>query len=385
MSSKFKKITIIAYLKHYESNGNYFSYEPYVREMIYWSQLFDEIILYTEVRKDTPAFSLKVLPSNIKVRKLFFNSGSGLKNNFLRLFQMPILFAQICFAYVNSEIIHTRSSGLPTMFVNLLNLVFNKVTLEKWATNAPPDAKLGFLTKMNFKLLLLSPTKTRVFTYTKVNHPSFVLAFPALLSNVEINNMVQNSSIAKWDVDFHFRSFVCVSRLHPDKNLDLIFSAISSSKKNSTLNKNFKLFIVGDGPFKDRYEDLIDKNGLKGVIILLGKLSFTDTLNEISKHHFLIMPGINEGWPKVINEALICKTVPLVVKGGSAEKIMERMEKPGLLFDNDLNSLINSINNTYELENSEIRELIDIGLTETKKLTLERYIELVKETYNDIK
>lgn len=377
-----KKLTIFAFLKHYRIEGRCFSYEPYVRELIYWSEIFEEITLYTEVRNDKPVFSISELPSNILVKELCFKSGGGYKNNLLRIVQLPVLFFQIFFAYRKSELIHTRSSGFPTMIVNFLNIIYNKPTLEKWATNAPPDKKLGVLTSINFKLLLLSPSKTRVFAYTEVKSNFFLLAFPALFSSSEIEVFRTYIPKEKWGQ--YKRKFVCVSRLHQDKNLHVVFESILRGKEANRLSADFELFIVGDGPMYNYYKDFIVKHSLEGKIFLIGKLTFYDTINFVANCHFLIMPGVNEGWPKVINEALIVDTLPVVVSKGNAQVVMDRLDSPGLLFTDTPESLLNAIELAETLSIEEVLRLLHIGNSKNRNLTLEKYKELIINTFNDI-
>lgn len=376
------RLTIFAFLKHYQIGDRHFSYEPYVRELIYWSEIFEEITLYTEVRKDNPVFSISELPPNILVESLYFRSGGGLKNNLIRILQLPILFFQIVFAYRKSELIHTRSSGFPTMIVNLLNLIFNKPTIEKWATNAPPDKKLGVLTSVNFRLLLLSPSNTRVFAYTEVRSKNFLLAFPALFSLKEIEIFRSYIPKNKWRQSE--RKFVSVARLHQDKNLDVIFESVRLGKLGNRLTPGFELYIIGDGPLFKEYDDFIIKNGLEGIIFLMGKMTYYDTIKFVSKCNFLIMPGVNEGWPKVINEALIVDTVPIVVSQGNAKVVMDRLDSPGLLFNDNSESLLSTIKLAESLSIEEIIEMLNIGNSKNKNLTLDKYKELIVNTFHDI-
>lgn len=376
------RLTIFAFLKHYQIGDRYFSYEPYVRELIYWSEIFEKITLYTEVRKDNPVFSISELPPNIIVESLYFRSGGGLKNNLIRILQLPILFFQITLAYRKSELIHTRSSGFPTMIVNLLNIIFNKHTIEKWATNAPPDKKLGVLTSINFRLLLLSRSNTRVFAYTEVKSKNFLLAFPALFSVKEMEIFKSYIPKNKWQKPV--RKFVCVARLHEDKNLDIVFESVRLGKWENRLTPGFELHIIGDGPLYEEYDDFINKNGLEGVIFLKGKMTYYDTVKFVSKCNFLIMPGVNEGWPKVINEALIVDTVPIVVSQGNAKIIMDRLDSPGLLFNHNSESLLSTIKLAESLSIKEIIEILNIGHRRNESLTLEKYKELIVNTFHDI-
>ena len=379
---KDKNLVIVAHLKHYVKRGNFYSYEPYVRELAYWAVLFESITIYAEISTKREAFAIAQLPDNIFVQDIGFRSGPGFLNNLIRVVQIPRLFLKMFKVYRHAELIHTRSSGIPTMAINLYNLIWNKPTIEKWATNAPPDKALGLLTGWNYRLLNYSPSNTRVFVYAPVENERFILSFPALFSNQELDQYRSYVGKSKW-LD-PSREFVCVSRLHKDKNVGLLLDAVKLGIANKELDKDFKVSIVGGGPQEESILKFVIDNGLSDNIHVLGKLPFNSTLKIMAKSHYLIMPGINEGWGKVINEALSVDCIPLVVKGGNAERVMRRMEHPGLLFSNSPSSLVSTIKEAIDTPRERVDSWLKSGSYHNRLLTLESYIKKVEKTYDEI-
>lgn len=382
MSMVYKELLLVAHLKHFKGIDGVYSYEPYVRELIYWSNLFDRIVLYTEMSTEKPSFALSRLPENIVVHDLGFVGGPGLLNNLKRVFRIPSVVTKLLIAYLKADLIHTRSSGIPTMAINVFNLLWNKPTIEKWATNSPPDPALGLMTALNYKLLVCVPSNTRVLVYAPVDHSRFVLSFPALFSSMELDRNRLMIDDNKWRLSE--RSYLCVSRLHKDKNVELLLDAVKYGIMSKELSEKFKVHIVGGGPQEYSIRSFVYDNGLEENIQLMGKMSFENTLKMMAESHFLIMPGINEGWGKVINEALSVDCIPLVVKGGNAENVMRRMENPGLLFENTPDSLVSTIKMALSTPMNIVHNWLEKGNRHNSNFTLENYIKVVEKTYDEI-
>ncbi len=77
-------------------------------------------------------------------------------------------------------------------------------------------------------------------------------------------------------------------------------------------NFQFRLYIAGDGPEKQAYQDFLIKNGLEFNIELLGHLS-TCTLRKYYREcDFVIQSPLKEGYGKVPFEGLLHGTIPLL-------------------------------------------------------------------------
>lgn len=378
------KIAIVAHLPHYNNNNKWFAFEPYVREIEIWASLFGHVTIFTDVHKKKPSFSLGELPANCIVKPIYLKSGPGLINNLIRLFQLPIVFFQISFVYFKFSIIHTRTSGFPTIYVNLLNLLFNKPTIEKWATNYPPDKSLGILSKVNAWILYYSRSKTKVLVYRDIQKRSFVRFIPALFGNAELLKYQSEIDKIKWIRKANDWIYVCVARLHPDKNLSLLIEGINNLVNGRVDFKGFKLQIIGEGPERESLTSKIVEYNLEKNIKLLGAKSYSEVISILQKSNFLIMPGINEGWPKVINEALACECVPIVVRGGNAERVMQFMDNPGLLFNPNPECLSESIENSQRMEMHQLLQMIENGSNSNQKMTLEEFKMKLEGVINEV-
>ena len=71
-----------------------------------------------------------------------------------------------------------------------------------------------------------------------------------------------------------------VGRVASEKNIELL---LSSMKSLTSISKQIKLLIVGDGPDFDKYKTFIHKNGLDEYVVLAGKVPW----NSISTYYLI--------------------------------------------------------------------------------------------------
>ncbi len=85
--------------------------------------------------------------------------------------------------------------------------------------------------------------------------------------------------------------------------------------------QKFKLILVGDGPERARIEKLIQRLGLAGNILLLGKKSHDETLSIIKSGDVLLLPSICEQIPNVVLEALALGRPVIATRVGGVPEI----------------------------------------------------------------
>jgi len=365
------KLTLIAHLPHILIGGNYYAYEPYVREMKLWAELFESIDLYTEISHCKPSCPISPLPTNITVHDLGIKGGGDRISRLKRFGQTILLPFRLCRIIKEAQYLHFRSPGYTTFFANLVNIFLKRKVIVKWATSFPPKRALGRISVWEAKLLMKSGDNTQVMCYNDIAKSNFHAFFPAMFSHNELSEIKSFIANTNW-LDTSKYRFVCVSRLHPDKNIELVVNGLRRYI-DETGDDNLKIELIGDGSSRNKIEDLAKELKVTQNLKLWGSLPFKEVLNQLKSANFLIMPGVNEGWGKVINEALAAKCIPIVVSEGNGANALKLMGSPGLFFEATAEGFSQIIQEAMNINNDKVDHLIRLGSKANDNMTLEEF------------
>ena len=140
--------------------------------------------------------------------------------------------------------------------------------------------------------------------------------------------------IKKQYCQVHTILIVNVARLVPKKNHIKLIEALSEIMKNK---KQVKGIIAGDGPERERLEELIASKGLFNEIILIGNVDHMQVRDLMRAADIVALPSIlinghHESFGIVAMEAASCNK-PVIVgsKGGQADTVIHG--KTGLIVD----------------------------------------------------
>lgn len=169
---------------------------------------------------------------------------------------------------------------------------------------------------------------------------------------------------------------ICVvARLHPVKGLDIFLNAFTKISK--TID-NIQLWIVGDGPDRDKLERLADQLGVSSKVIFWGQ---QENVPFILRHVDIgVLSSHVEGLPNTIIEYMAAQ-LPVVATnvGGISELITHNM-----------NGLLVEPNNPSELAQATLVLLKDPGLADrfgkNGRLVIEKKFnikKMVSETENN--
>ena len=136
---------------------------------------------------------------------------------------------------------------------------------------------------------------------------------------------------------FHFVHISCID--NRPKNITGILDTV---KLLSTERQNFHLTIIGDGPDLQEVKLYSGKLGISSFISFTGLLTGKNLVDEIQKHHALLMFSNFENMPVVINE-VFAFGMPVIATdvGGIAEHVS--MERGILVKPKDLQGLKNAM------------------------------------------
>ena len=110
--------------------------------------------------------------------------------------------------------------------------------------------------------------------------------------------------------------FISVARFESQKDHKTLIESFSLIDK-----KNWKLFLIGDGPNRKLIEEMVVKKGLKNKVIFLG--SKKNVEKYLNKCDVFILCSLWEGFPRSILEA-IRSSMPIIATdvGGCAESVI---------------------------------------------------------------
>ncbi len=110
-----------------------------------------------------------------------------------------------------------------------------------------------------------------------------------------------------------------VARLIPQKGIQYLIQAATLLKKKFS---DFRVLVVGDGPFRQELEELTVSTGMKGKIIFTGFRS--DIPRILAAIDLFVLPTLEEGMSVAILEAM-CSSKPVIASrsGGVPEVVNE--------------------------------------------------------------
>lgn len=138
---------------------------------------------------------------------------------------------------------------------------FTKFYCDKTATELiVPTTKTYKLFKEKYQVeknIHIIPTGIEVERFYKEN-----------INTKELNQLIKTLGFSKRDFIILF-----IGRLGEEKNVDFLLRA---QQKINNKYHNIKLLIVGDGPDKEKYEDLAEKLNIKPNVIFTGKVAWNE-------------------------------------------------------------------------------------------------------------
>jgi glycosyltransferase involved in cell wall biosynthesis len=346
MNKPFNRLTLITHVDVCKNKyGKLTAYAPLIREIDLWCELFEEVHIYAPNFKLTQNTSLSEFKyENVFHHFLFFNNSANISDKFyikllnkflifFRLFQLPIVFLQLLPIIYKSEIINLRSPGYPALLANIILKYFIKrKTIVKWAGGYHSYPNENIFSKFERKLLLKAPPKTKILVYDTIKHPNFVHFIPALMSVEEIK---KGQDLSKNKNRTGTTHIVCVGRLAKAKNFDLVLNALGELEK--TKNYDWHFYLIGEGSELENLETIAHEYTIKNKVTFVGAIPFNEVQEFYSKANIVIMPGIKEGWPKIIAEAWAHNALVFAANRGNVPDIIE--DGSGIPFEPTIESL----------------------------------------------
>ena len=344
-----KKLMVLSLADHaFDTKGDPVAYEPYVRELDLWCELFEEVDIYTNILdfdfKKHKYASFKY--NNVKLRNLFSKPIDGsIKSKIIFICLLTIVSIQLLFVFWKYDLVHIRNSALLSAILGFYVRIFNKPSITKWAGSYSPYEGEPLVAKIDRKVVDIYNQKHKVLVYDNIYKKHFEKFIPALMSEAEIKRAEaisknKNSLLNRLEI-------VAIGRLQYTKNFELIPPALALFKKQNPKIK-WHFHLIGDGHLRKKIEDLIKENKIQDNVTLYGAKPFVEAQSILAKSHLLIMPGVKEGWPKPIAEAWAHNIYPIAANRGNLPDIIDSDNK-GLLFEPTTLDLAKKIEASFKI------------------------------------
>jgi glycosyltransferase involved in cell wall biosynthesis len=120
--------------------------------------------------------------------------------------------------------------------------------------------------------------------------------------------------------DITYGDFILfIGRLIFYKHLEIVIQALKLLKNRCAV----RLVVLGDGPMRNKWEELVDKLNLKDMVEFKGYVPHREKLYYLSKCRALVLPSIFEGFGMVILEAWAFKKPVMVTDVEPLNKIVD--------------------------------------------------------------
>lgn len=321
---------VIAHTVHWIGpDGTPWSYEPYVREMRIWSDLFAFINICSPVGEGPmEGHQAPYLRENLRWHPVRYASACGYRAAFSRLTQLPGLTRAARKTIKENDFILLRSPGHFGLVGAALVRLMRRPSLTKWAGENGPYKGERIPSRVE-RVLQSKPNSLHpVLVYGDEKKPHQVSFMPALMTAEELDQARVLSSSKSWNGSFRMLS---VGVLEPVKGFDLAVKALGQLRV-AHAELNWTYTVIGDGSMRRDLEALAYETGIGDRTVFMGALPFSEVQKHYAASHLAIMPGTKEGWPKVIAEAWAHGTIPVASAAGIVPSILKD-ENAGVTFD----------------------------------------------------
>ena len=355
--------------------SNVFIFEPVLREISYFSHLFTNIIWFGfGHQKPSPKNTKKEIPDNLELFTVKPCGGNTYVKKMGIIFFVPYYTHKIIQLIKKSDIIHTRGPSIPALLTILISFFYPKKKYwHKYAGNWQIDSKTLSYRIQRWLLMKKIPGKVIVSSRNKLDS-QHILSWPnPCLTEKEISFNKQCGLNKKFDGKL---IFCFVGRLEESKGFHVLLDAFSNLENIGWISK---LHCVGKGSESEKYEKITQKNNIS---IIFHSILSRQELNQIYKEsHFIILPSISEGFPKVLAEASSFGCIPIIPSIVSITNYINATECNGIILKGlSSNEIIKTIIR-LDKDRHRLQTIAFNALNTARGFTYERYNQKIKKQF----
>ena len=317
------KLVVVSHTPHYRSAAGTVGWGPTVREIDHLAELFQEIVHVAPLHEGVaPEGALPYSSARVRVVAVRPAGGEGAKDKLGILLRAPGWARAILREVTVADFLHVRCpAGISLVTLALLPFVRGDVKRWiKYAGNWKPDGSEPWSYRLQRRWLLSDRTRGLVTVNGEwPNQPAHVRSFlNPCLTDTELEE--GRCSAAEKRTGGPVR-LLFIGRLEKNKGAG---HAVCILDRLLASNVAASLDLVGDGPERGIFEALTDQLGVRHSVLFHGWRRRSELTPLLGRAHFLLLPTVSEGWPKVLSEGMAYGAIPLAGRVSCIPQYLER-------------------------------------------------------------
>lgn len=367
------KLLVISSAPFIKKQEGIYAYSPYVNELEVWSKNVDEITFACPFWKNENDLLVTKIPFEIdgfySLKEFNFKS---IRNAFNAIPNIIINCNTLYKSIKKSDVIHLRCPGNIGLLACFIQILFpSKIKSAKYAGNWDSNANQPISYQIQKWILnntfLTRNIKVLVYGKWKNSSKNCIPFFTATYYKSEISEIIPRTLEGQINIVF-------VGMLTKGKQPIYAIKIVEKLKK---MNINVHLSLYGDGAERTDLQEYLDNNNLNSFIFLEGNKNRDFIKDVYKKSHFLILPSLSEGWPKVVAESMFWGCLPIASAVSCVPEIINNEERGIILkedLEKDTETIATLINNPVSYENK-----IVAGLKWSRTITIDKFEEEIKQ------
>ena len=370
------RLLIISHTPHYLKEGQVVGWGSTVMEIDQLARLFSEIVHLAPLHEGEPPESS--LPyQNPRVRLALVKPAGGERwfEKMSYLWRLPSWLFIMKQEIKNADIIHIRCPAVVSLLALLSVKLFagTKPCWVKYAGNWLGREHEPLTYRWQRRILRRDhPNWVVTINGRWPNQAGHVISFynPSY-SSVELS---QARSIAEQKHLSEPVNLLFVGRTDEAKGVGIVLHILHGVLASSVTSE---LVLVGDSPQRTHFVRVAQALGLQESVHFLGWKDHTELAKEYAKAHFILLPSVSEGWPKVLSEAMAYGVVPLASDVSSIPQILAETQAGHAFAADQPQRFVDKIVQ-YTLDTDSWKTTSQHGLQAATLFTYDNYLESVR-------
>jgi glycosyltransferase involved in cell wall biosynthesis len=344
-----------------------------------WAKLFKQVDVFAPLNSGKIQMSVAEYEHNFSFVFVRYTNTSQWWGLFLRALQLPVVIFRLFIFVLDHDVLLIRSPSHLGLFANVLAFLLGKKSITKYAGYFGhfEEERIPSIIERNLILRILRPPHY-VMVYGRQEKDHLISFIPAVISQSEIATIRAFKKVKTQVSDSLV--FYSLGKLLRVKNYHLALEGFGALHREfPDLSWSYRL--IGDGPEKENLFHLCKRLGISNRVVFVGKLEYMEAMKELTNADVVIMPGVKEGWPKVVADSWAAGAVPLAASAGIVPQII-REGKNGYLFSPDSISFKEKVKYLFD-HKEELESISQISLSFCKAVCIEEFEARVTKLCTD--